>query len=156
PVGEAFLQRALALVDEANYLERHLSSAIQVPAGELSGAFPRRSAGLMATRIVERCRLEVPRMRLNQLEGTATNVHGWMVRGEADVGLTYNADLGTGFRVLPFMSERLVLFSSPGLAHQHFGLEGPPRVCSVHDLARLPLTLPRKPDVIRVLVERLA
>ncbi|MDX3907283.1 MAG: LysR family transcriptional regulator [Pigmentiphaga sp.] len=156
PVGQVFLQRALALVDEANYLERHLSSAIQTPAGEVSIALPRRSAGLIAPRIVERCRLEIPRVRLQLLEGTAANVHGWMVRGEADVGLTYNPDLGTGFRVLPFMSERLVLFSSPGLAHQHFGLDGPPRACAVQDLARLPLILPRKPDVVRVLVERLA
>jgi len=156
PVGEAFLQRALALVEEANYLERHLSSAIQVPAGKVSIALPRRSAGLIAPRIVERCRLEIPRVRLNLLEGTAANVHGWMVRGEADVALTYNADLGAGFRVLPFMSERLVLFSSPGLALQHFGIEGPPRVCAVQDLSRVPLILPRKPDVVRVLVERLA
>jgi LysR family transcriptional regulator, nitrogen assimilation regulatory protein len=148
--GHTFLARAHRLVDEVSELERNLSSFVQTPAGEVRIALPQRTCGLLAPPVVERCRRELPLVNLQVLEGTPSNVHGWLMRGETDIAMTYNSDLGSGFSVKPFLVEPLYLFASA-----QFG-KPVPATCSLSDLASLPLILPRKPHVVRVLVDRLS
>jgi len=152
--GHTFLARAQRLVGEVSDMERNLSAFAQTPAGQVRIALPQRTCGLLAPPVVERCRAELPLVDLDVLEGTPSNVHGWLMRGEADIAMTYNADLGTGFNVKPFLIEPLFLFVSAQKAHEHFG-RPVPESCSLADLATLPLILPRKPNVVRVLVDRL-
>lgn len=152
--GHTFLARAQRLVGEVSDMERNLSAFALTPAGQVRIALPQRTCGLLAPPVVERCRAELPLVDLDVLEGTPSNVHGWLMRGEADIAMTYNADLGTGFNVKPFLIEPLFLFVSAQKAHEHFG-RPVPGSCSLADLATLPLILPRKPNVVRVLVDRL-
>lgn len=153
--GHAFLARAQRLVDEMADLERNLSTSIHAPAGEVRIALPQRTAGLLAPPLIERCMSELPLVKLHVLEGTASNVHGWLMRGEADVAVTYNPDIGTGFAVEPLLVEPLFLFVSADAAPTLF--DGPaPELCQLSDLAQLPLILPRKPNIVRVLIDRLA
>lgn len=152
--GHTFLARAQRLVDEVADMERNLSSFALIPSGEVRIALPQRTCGLLAPPVVERCLRELPLVNLKILEGTPSNVHGWLMRAEADIAMTYNADLGTGFMVKPFLVEPLFLFASTKAASAHFG-KAVPETCSLIDLATLPLILPRKPNVVRVLVDRL-
>jgi len=82
--GHAFLARAERLVDDLADLSRNLSSVVHMPAGEVRIALPQRTAGLLAPPVIERCLRELPLVNLHVLEGTASNVHGWVMRGEAD------------------------------------------------------------------------
>ncbi len=152
--GHAFLVRAQRLVDEVEDMERNLSSFALTPSGEVRIALPQRTCGLLAPPVIERCRLELPLVNLHVLEGTPPNVHGWLMRGETDIALTYNADVGVGFSVKPFLVEPLFLFASAQAAATQFG-KAVPEACSLVDLATLPLILPRKPHFVRVLVDRL-
>lgn len=152
--GHAFLARAQRLVDEVADMERNLSSVGQIPSGEVRIALPQRTCGLLAPPVVERCLKELPLVNLQVLEGTPSNVHGWIMRGEADIAMTYNPDLGSGYSVKPFLVEPLFLFVSPWTAVAQFG-KPVPETCTLADLATLPLILPRKPNVVRVLVDRL-
>lgn len=152
--GHTFLARAHRLVTEVSEMERDLSSFAETPAGEVRIALPQRTSGLLAPAVVERCRAELPLVNLAVLEGTPSNVHGWLMRGEADIAMTYNADLGTGYSSLPCFVEPLLLFAAPQLVADHFG-GAVPDSCAVSDLARLPLILPHRPHPIRVLVDRL-
>ncbi len=154
--GHAFLVRAERLVDELADLERNLSSLVHTPAGEVRIALPQRTAGLLAPPVIERCLRELPLVNLHVLEGTASNVHGWLLRGEADIATTYNPEVGTGFTVRPVLAEPLFLFSAARFVGQHFGEQGVPERCNISDLARLPLVLPRRPNPVRVLLDRLA
>lgn len=154
PAGHTFLVRAQRLVTEVSEMERDLSSFAETPSGEVRIALPQRTSGLLAPAVVERCRTELPLVNLAVLEGTPSNVHGWLMRGEADIAMTYNADLGTGYATRPCFVEPLVLFASPQLAADSFGAVMPDS-CAIADLARLPLVLPHKPHPIRVLVDRL-
>lgn len=152
--GQAFLVRAQRLVDEVADMERNLSSFAQTPSGEVRIALPQRTCGLLAPPVIERCRRELPLVSLQVLEGTPSNVHGWLMRGETDVAMTYNPDIGAGFSVQPFLVEPLYLFASAEAAIAQFG-GAVPHACSLSDLASLPLILPCKPSIVRVLVDRL-
>jgi LysR family nitrogen assimilation transcriptional regulator len=153
--GHAFLVRAQRLVDEVADLERNLSSSVQTPAGEVRIALPQRTAGLLAPPVIERCRRELPLVNLHVLEGTPSNVHGWLMRGEADIATSYNPDVGAGFAVKPVLVEPLFLFTAAAAAAGHFGGRAVPERCTLADLGSLPLILPRKPNIVRVLVDRL-
>lgn len=152
--GHAFLARAQRLVDELTDLTRNLSSLVQMPAGEVRIALPQRTAGLLAPVVIERCMAELPQVNLHVLEGTASNVHGWLMRGEADIAISYNEDVGTGFKIRPVLSESLFLFCSAHAVERYFGQSLPER-CSIADLCKLPLVLPRRPNPVRILVDRL-
>jgi LysR family nitrogen assimilation transcriptional regulator len=154
PAGHTFLARAQRLVGEVSEMERDLSSFAQTPSGEVRIALPQRTSGLLAPPVVERCRAELPLVHLEVLEGTPSNVHGWLMRGEADIAMTYNADLGTGFSTRACFVEPLSLFAAPRLAAEQFG-GSVPDTCAIADLATVPLILPHKPHPIRVLVDRL-
>jgi LysR family nitrogen assimilation transcriptional regulator len=153
--GHAFLARAERLVDELADLERNLSSLVHMPAGEVRLAFPQRTAGLLAPPVIERCLRELPLVNLHVLEGTASNVHGWLMRGEADIATSYNEEVGAGFTVRPVLTEPLYLFCAAHAVKAHFGRDAPER-CSIADLGVVPLVLPRRPNPVRVLVDRLA
>lgn len=153
-VGHAFMPRAQRLVDDVSDMERNLSAFSQIPSGEVRIALPQRTCGLLAPPVIERTRQELPLISLEVLEGSPSNVHGWLMRGEADIAMTYNADLGAGFSVRPFLVEPLFLFASPQAVASQFG-SCVPDACSLADLAKLPLILPHRPHVVRVLVDRL-
>lgn len=152
--GHALMVRAQRVVDEVADIERNLSSFALTPSGQVRIALPQRTCGLLAPPVVARVRAELPLVDLHVLEGTPSNVHGWLMRGETDIAMTYNAELGSGFQVRPFLVEPLLLFSSTEMAAHHFGGTMPER-CAISDLAMLPLILPRKPHVVRLLVDRL-
>jgi len=152
--GHAFLARAQRVVEEVDDMERNLSSFAQTPSGEVRIALPQRTCGLLAPPVFARVREELPLVELQVLEGTPSNVHGWLMRGETDIAMTYNADLGSGFVVRPFLVEPLFLFASARVASVQFG-GAVPEHCAITDLAELPLILPRKPNVVRLLIDRL-
>lgn len=152
--GHAFLARAERLVDDLADLSRDLSSLVHMPAGEVRIALPQRTAGLLAPPVIERVLRELPLVNLHVLEGTASNVHGWVMRGEADIAASYNEDVGTGFTVRPVLVEPLFLFCAQQSASRLFAGPAPER-CSIAQLAALPLVLPRRPNPVRVLVDRL-
>lgn len=155
PSGASFLTPAETLVKDAEDLERNLSAYSETPSGLVRIALPQRTSGLVAPAVIERAAVELPLVRLEVLEGTPINVHQWLIEGQADIGLTYNAELGSGFTVSPFVTEPLFLFIAPGRADDYFA-GGRPHNCSIDSLKEIPLILPRKPHPLRLLVERTA
>lgn len=153
--GASFLARAESLVKEVEELERNLSAYSQTPSGLVRLALPQRSSGLVAPAVIERVAQELPLVRVDVLEGTPTHVHHWLIDGQADIALTYNAELGSGFVATPFVTEPLFLFMTHERAAEYFD-EGPPETCTIECLRYVPLILPRKPHPLRLLVERTA
>lgn len=145
---------AQRLVGEVGDIERNLSSFAQTPSGEVRIALPQRTCALLAPPVIERCWAELPLVNLQVLEGTPSNVHDWVMRGDADIAMTYNADLGPGYKTVPFLVEPLFLFYASDKAASIVG-DRPMERCALSDLATIPLILPRKPSVVRVLVDRI-
>lgn len=152
--GRTFLVRAQRLVGEVADMERNLSSFAQTPSGVVRMALPQRTCSLLAPPVIERCWAELPLVDLQVLEGTPSNVHGWVMGGDADIAMTYNADLGPGYKTVPFLVEPLYLLYATEKAASIVGDRVLER-CALSDLAAIPMILPRKPNVVRVLVDRL-
>lgn len=155
PSGVTFLTRARRLVQEVDEMERNLSAYAQTPSGDVILALPPRTSGVLAPAVLERCWSELPLVQLKVMEGTPSEVHGWLMQGDADIAMTYNEDLGSGFRVQPVLSEPLFLFATPELVSQLFEEGLTTDALGFPDLARVPLILPHRPNVVRVLVDRL-
>ena len=150
--GHAFLGRARRLVDEMADLQRGLSGFAQTPSGEVRVALPQRTARLLAPALMERCQQSLPLVRLIVLEGTIAQVHGWLMRGEADVAVSHNPEVGSGFTARELFTEPLFGFArAEGLVD----VTPLPELIGIADLAHLPMLLPRRPDTVRLLVERL-
>ncbi len=152
--GQGLLSRAQQVVDEVIDIERNLSNQVRTPSGVVHIAMPQRTCGLLAPPLVRRCHAELPLVTLHIHEGTPSNVHTWLLDGVADIAVVFNPELGPDFLVHPFLMEPMCLIAPPPSFRQHLA-ETVPEVCSVSDLARLPLILPRRPNSVRVLVDRL-
>lgn len=153
-IGTGFLGRAKQVVDEVVDIERNLSRHVQTPAGIVHVAMPQRTCRLLAPPLIRRCRAELPLVDLHIHEGTPADVHAWLLQGVADIALVFNPELGPDYSVQPFLKESLCLMGLPAPARNQLA-EKVPAVCSFADLARLPLILPRRPNSVRVLVDRL-
>jgi LysR family nitrogen assimilation transcriptional regulator len=154
PQGQKFLRWAQRLVAEIDGMERNLSSFAETPSGEVRIALPHRTCSLLVPPVIERCLAELPLVNLQVFEGNPSDVHGWVMREETDIAMTYSSELGPGYRTVPFMTEPLYLFYSTEHARGIIG-DHPLDKCALADLARIPLILPRRPNVIRVLLDRL-
>lgn len=152
--GRVFFARAEKLVDELSEMERDLSSFVQEPIGTVRVALPPRTSGLLGPRLLARKLAELPKVRLELLEGSPAEIHGWLSRGQADIALAYNDEVGPSYDVTPVLTEPLHLFCRYSLLHTLFEGRIPERL-SIHDLCRVPLIMPRRPHVLRVMVDRL-
>lgn len=152
--GRAFLQRAGTLVDEVAQMESDLSALVQEPMGTVRIALPQRTSGLLGPRLLARTLAELPKVTLDILEGSPASIHSWLSRGEADLALAYNDEVGPGFVVEPVLTEPLLLFCQRAMLRDIFG--GPvPDKLSIEDLCQIPLIIQRRPHILRVLVDRL-
>lgn len=150
--GKAFLERARQIMDDVASLERNLSSLVLTPTGEVRVAMTQRMCYLAAPRLIERCKAELPLIDLKILEGTLTDVQSFILSGEADLALCYSPEFGPEYLVQPIFTEPLFLiapYDTSALAVQ------PPEACELADLAQLPLIMPKRPNYVRVLIDRL-
>jgi LysR family nitrogen assimilation transcriptional regulator len=148
-----FLQRAQKLIADMEEMERNLSIGTETPSGVCRVALPPRIGGVLAPPLIARCEEEMPLVKLLVMEGPSADVHGWLMRGEADIGLTYNSQVGVGFESMPLLVEPLYLLVDAQKAKECFNGEIPRR-CTTSALAKVPLIMPRRPSVLRVLVDQ--
>lgn len=152
--GQGFLPRAQQVVQEVIDIERNLSSHVQTPSGVVHIAMPQRTCRLLAPPLIRRCQAELPLVTLHIHEGTPAHVHTWLLEDVADIALIFNPEMGPDFLVHPVLIEPMCLLGPPARLRRHLAQQAP-EVCTVADLARLPLILPRRPNSVRVLVDRL-
>lgn len=152
--GQVFLARAERIVDEVASMEAGLASLAEEPSGTVRLALPPRTSGLLGPRVFARKLSELPKVQLEILEGSPSSIHNWFSRGEADIGLAYNDELGPGFQVDPVLTEPLYLFCKRTLLNRIFDGQVPAKL-SIQDLCRVPLIIPRRPHILRVMIDRL-
>lgn len=152
--GKLFLSRVEKIVDEISDMEANLSTFVKEPAGKVRIAFPPRSSGLLAPRVYKKKLATLPLVQLEFLEGSPSQVHGWLSRGEVDIALVYNSEIGPDYEVMPVMTERLHLFCDTRKLREIFKGKVPAELL-IKDLPQIPLILPSKPHILRVMIDRL-
>lgn len=152
--GTILLARAGKLVGEIQDIESQVRSVTSEPVGPVRVAMPPVTAPVLAPLVFQECRTHYPRVSMHLRETTSDNIHEWLLSGEIDLALLYNPEESADFVIHPLLSEPLFLIA-PAAGKADGQPIDYPRACSIDDLARLPLILPRSPHSIRVLVERL-
>jgi LysR family nitrogen assimilation transcriptional regulator len=153
--GTVLLPHAQALLREVERIEADVRGIRTEPEGLVRIAMPPATGPVLAPMLMARCVEDYPKIVPQIRESTSDVIHQWLNAGEVDVALMYNPEPGPTIDIQPLVTEPLFLIT-PGtpraraLARADF-----PETCSIEDLARLPLILPRSPHSIRVLVERL-
>ena len=153
--GTVLLSHAESLMREVERIEADVRGINADPEGLVKIAMPPATGPVLAPQVLERCIVYHPKVVLQVRESTADVIHKWLSDGEVDVALMYNPELGSNIEIQPLVTEPLFLIT-PGtprakaLSRTEF-----PKICTINDLARLPLILPRSPHSIRVLIERL-
>lgn len=152
--GRAFLNRAEKLVDDVAEMETDLSALVQEPLGMVRIALPQRTSGLLGPRVLARKLAELPKVSLDILEGSPSSIHSSLSRGEVDIALAYNDEVGPGFTVEPVLTEPLHLFCKRSVLRDIFEGQIPDKL-SIQDLCKIPLIIQRRPHILRVMVDRL-
>lgn len=152
--GAILARRAEPLIAELEAVERDVCARMTVPTGDVRIALPPATGHLLAPLIVSQCRTNFPLIRLLIRDGTAADIHSWLLMDDVDIALIYDPECGPEFEIEPFLSEPLMVIGSATdpvtgkpIAY--------PKSYSIKDLAQLPLCMPGRPHSIRVLVERL-
>jgi LysR family nitrogen assimilation transcriptional regulator len=153
--GIVLLARAEVLVQEIEDVERDVRGIITEPAGLVRIAIPPATGPALAPRLIARCVTDYPKITPQLRESTADVSHEWINAGEVDIALMYNPELGPDAEVVPLVTEPLYLIAPATPRARALSRTAFPNECSIDDLARLPLILPRSPHSIRVLVDRL-
>lgn len=153
--GTVLLAHAQTLVREVERIEADVRGIQTEPEGLVRIAMPPATGPVLAPMVLARCVADYPKIVPQLRESTTDVIHQWLNAGELDVALMYDPEPGPHIEIQPLVTEPLFLIT-PGtpraraLAKTDF-----PEACSVQDLARLPLILPRSPHSIRVLIDRL-
>jgi len=153
--GTVLVARAETLVQEIEDVKRDVLGLVTEPSGLVRIAFPPATGPALAPLVFARCVTDHPKITPQLREGTTDLIHEWLNAGEVDIAVMYNPEFGPDAEIVPLVTEPLYLIT-PGtpkartLSRTEF-----PETCSIDDLARLPLILPRSPHSIRVLIDRL-
>lgn len=149
--GSILFDRARRLMDELDQIERDILVLSDEPVGRVRVAMPPMISQLLGPLLVTECRDRFPRIELELSEGFSDTVQEWITEEKVDLGLAYTAGLESNLLLAPLLDEPLVLLLSP---------EAPASLASepidIRLLGRLPLVLPRRPNSLRLVLDRVA
>jgi len=153
--GTILLSHADALIREVERIEADVRGIKTEPEGLVRIAMPPATGPVLAPMVLARCVADFPKIVPQIRESTSDVVHQWLSAGEIDIGLMYNPEPGPAIEIQPLVTEPLYLITPGTPRARALSRTDYPEACSVEDLARLPLILPRSPHSIRVLIDRL-
>jgi LysR family nitrogen assimilation transcriptional regulator len=119
-------------------------------AGHVSIGMPPSIARLLTVPLAREMQQRLPSASMSISEGTTLAMQELVVAGRVDLALVYKFGAMADLDVVVLREEKLFLVSAAG-AVRSSGPDGPP--IPVRQLAELPLIMPGRPSVIRLLVE---
>ncbi|CAN5325023.1 hypothetical protein BH09PSE6_BH09PSE6_08760 [soil metagenome] len=122
----------------------------QMPGGSATLALPISFATFLMPKLHGVFAGGLPSLQLRILEGSARHVEGWVLSGEADLGIIVLPCSSPRLKIEPLYSEDLFLIHKRSIARSM------PAVVGIERLAELPLVLPPLPHGTRELIETLA
>ena len=152
--GLALVDRAKALMNELEQIERDVLILAEEPTGRVRVAMPPMVSQVLGPLLVTECRRRFPRIELQLREGFSDTVHDWISEDLVDLGLLFSSGRDSDLQMTPRRNEPLILAAAgaPGPTETSL-VDG---LVDVSQLADLPLILPRRPNSLRTLVDRFA
>ncbi|MBI0539657.1 LysR family transcriptional regulator [Roseomonas sp. KE2513] len=151
--GALLLRRAERLLRDVGQLREEVTGAEHAVSGRVAIAMPPTTGALVMPRLLARMRRDHPGVSIHVMEGVNATLLEWVMGGRADLALMHDPPSLTLLRSEVLLREALHLVSPPGALPQGCGQRPEVRV---RDLHGLPLILPARPHLTRLLVEQAA
>lgn len=142
-----YARRILLEVDRAKEI---VQSATASPRGQISVGVPTSACRGLAIHLISAARKRFPNLSVRILEAMTATLEELMESGKLDVALIYNQKASENVAWTEMITEDLMVIAPRNaLIAGHAEIE-------FAELAELPLVLPDRPNVLRIVVERLA
>lgn len=152
-IGKIFMDKAQQIIDDLASLENELSLASVNPYGRVNMGLPQRTSSILGPKIIKRQMHELKNVELDIFEGSPLELHHLLSAGQIDIALSYNSEVGNDYDCRPILVEPLFLYCHKDILNRCFDGQIPEQL-SITDLERIPLIMPRKPHILRVLLDR--
>ena len=145
--GEKLLSRVSGIIRQLEQaLDEVRSSAESITGNVAIGLMPSINS-VLAVRLIEKVKNELPHVTLRIVEGYSGNLIEWLHRGDLDISFLYGPTHDLHLRCKELLYEDIALISAPGK------LKGLGKEIKLTDIAHLPIVLPSRPHGIRILVD---
>jgi LysR family nitrogen assimilation transcriptional regulator len=149
--GEKFLAGATEILDKADATVREVQAMRQTPAGTVVLAIPPMLAEPLLVPLVTRFNRDFPGVSLRIREAVSGYVLEWLVSGQVDVAVLYNAPRRANLSLEPLIADELMLVGAA-----HHGVMDQDGPIDLADALRLPLVLPSAQHGLRGVVDAAA
>ncbi|NML44300.1 LysR family transcriptional regulator [Ramlibacter sp. G-1-2-2] len=149
PEGELLFSRAGGILMQLAQVRDEVSTSSQKVSGTIAIGLPAAAGTLLAPHLMPEVAQRWPDLHVELTEALTGKLMESVATRELSLALVYDPPTDTGLIARPLLMERLHLVGVPRLAKR---LDSVKRVQAA-DLARLPLVLPIRQQVVRVLLE---
>ena len=148
--GKLLLAHGRGILHQVERAREELGRVRGSLAGRVAIGLPPTLARVLTVPLTRAFREQLPDARLSISEGLSTVMQEWLLNGRLDIAVLYNAQPANGIEMMSLLTEYLMLVQArpPGLLE-----DPPPPPIALHDVARLPLVIPSRPNAIRMHVE---
>jgi LysR family nitrogen assimilation transcriptional regulator len=147
PAGNVLLENAQAVLDSVARTRDNLDALRSDPQGRVVVGLPSRIARLVTTSLVREFRARFPHASISVAEGGSAVLHEWLMQGQVDAALLFEAPQSSELELSLVCTEELVLVG-PRFPRAKAVTEVP--LASIGDY---PLIVPRSPNATRHVLE---
>ncbi len=151
-IGKRFLSGASDIVNRSDTLANQMHALRSIPGGAVTMGMPPMLGEFLSVRLTQRFRVEFPEVRLTLREGFSGYLLEWLITGQLDISVLYNASTQNTVNIEPLLSDQMLLIGAPGTLPITDGHSSIPFAETIH----LPWILPARPHGLRTLAENAA
>lgn len=144
--GKLLLAHSRGILHQVERAKEELGRVRGALAGRVAVGLPTSVARALTVPLVRAFRSQMPDATIAISEGLSVALQESLLNGRLDIAVLYNAQPCAEIETIPLREEELILVQQglPGVDLEPIGL---------HDVARLPLVIPTRPNAIRMQLE---
>ena len=147
--GELRASKAAGILLQLAQLREEVTNSSDRVSGTIALGVPIAAGMLLAPHLMPTIASRWPQLRVELIESVSRNLLNSVLNRELSLALLYDPPTDVGLIARPLLMERLHLIGPPTAAKQLSGIKR----ARVQDIAALPLVLPIRSQIIRVLLE---
>jgi len=148
--GKLLLEHGRGILHQVERAREELGRVRGALAGRVALGLPPSVAKAMAVPLIREFRRRMPDATLSISEGLSVGMQESLITGRLDIALLYNASPSPEIELTPLLEEPLFLVQR---RNGKPAASARPRPVPLHEVAKLPLVIPSRPNAIRMLVE---
>jgi len=148
--GVVFLEHAKGILRQVEQARQEAIDCSRVVGGKVAVGMASPVCLAFGARIVREFLHCFPNVSFNLVEGRSVQLEEWLLNGNLDIAVLYEAGIGKQLVHEEITTEEVVLLGS---ARDNVM---PARLQRIEDLSQFPIILPTRPNTIRKLIDRVA